>query len=229
MALPQTAAIALCAPIALPAGLEGHMWHESFESDGQLIRASAGERRRLSSLQQEARTSLQALLKLLERAGWPAHRVFLLGFAQGAAAALDFALHCGCRLGGIISVCGLLLEEYLHEEEAVALLAQSAAAPRRETPLLVLESVLTPQRQALFELYQRALCGGRAVPPKSTRLCKAIEIGGTGAMPSSPEEWQPVMAFFAEHLELTAPGLESDPTLQRIIAVGKAGELVLGA
>lgn len=34
MALPETTALALRAPLPLPAGLPGHAWHESFTEDG---------------------------------------------------------------------------------------------------------------------------------------------------------------------------------------------------
>lgn len=206
MKLPQTAALALCAPLALPAGLEGRMWHESFEADGELIRASAFERRRLNSLKHQGRASLQALLMRLQRAGWPAHRLFLLGYAQGGTVALDFALHCGCRLGGVVSICGLLLEEYLDADEKNALLERSGAARRRETATLVLEPTLQPQRRALFELYRCALHGRGTMPPDTLKLCTLVEIS-MGKMPSTADEWKPVMAFFSEHLELAAPHL----------------------
>jgi hypothetical protein len=73
LALPMTSALALAAPLPLPVGLPGGMWHESFEPDGALIDGTRrGERRRISSLASATRVRLEALLSLLESgSGWP--------------------------------------------------------------------------------------------------------------------------------------------------------------
>ena len=55
MALPQTAALALRAPLPLPAGIEiGRAWFDAFEADGALIAPKSGERRRVRGLEQIA-------------------------------------------------------------------------------------------------------------------------------------------------------------------------------
>ena len=41
MALPETMALALRAPLPLPAGLPGHAWHESFTDDGSPLDTQA--------------------------------------------------------------------------------------------------------------------------------------------------------------------------------------------
>ena len=41
MALPETTALALRAPLPLPAGLPGHAWHESFTEDGSPLDTQA--------------------------------------------------------------------------------------------------------------------------------------------------------------------------------------------
>ncbi len=89
LSLPQTCALALRAPLPLPLGLPGGMWHESFEADGNLIdgrRSRNGrgvERRRLDSLERETRSRLLRLLELLTlRCGWEAHNIHVFGFAQ---------------------------------------------------------------------------------------------------------------------------------------------------
>ena len=129
MALPQTAALALRAPLPLPAGIEvGRAWFDSFEADGALIAPKSGERRRVRSLEQTV-SKLRALVALLRSSGWAHERIFLLGFAQGGTAALAYALRSEHRLGGVASVCGHVLPE--SEDRA-------AAPAARQTPMLVL-------------------------------------------------------------------------------------------
>ena len=129
MALPQTAALALRAPLPLPAGIEiGRAWFDSFEADGALIAPKSGERRRVRSLEQTV-PKLRALVALLRSSGWAHDRIFLLGFAQGGTAALAYALRSEHRLGGVASVCGHVLAE--SEDRA-------AAPASRQTPMLVL-------------------------------------------------------------------------------------------
>ena len=56
LALPQTSALALAAPLPLPLGIEGGAWFESFEADGRLIDgADASDQRRPLSLARDAR------------------------------------------------------------------------------------------------------------------------------------------------------------------------------
>ena len=148
LALPQTSALALRAPLPLPAGLDGFAWHEAFEIDGDLIQPNTGERRRTGSLASATRTRLRSLVRLLGQHGWPRRRLFLFGFAQGGTAALDFACHGGglerarvmtgayaaaaasgptgdangCAmgaLGGVISWCGLPLPEAVLPESSL--------------------------------------------------------------------------------------------------------------
>ena len=149
LALPQTSALALRAPLPLPAGLDGFAWHEAFELDtGDLIQPNTGERRRTGSLASATRTRLRRLVRLLVQHGWPHRRLFLFGFAQGGTAALDFVCHggglersrvmtgadavaaasgptavaSGCAmgaLGGVISWCGLPLPEAVLPESSL--------------------------------------------------------------------------------------------------------------
>ena len=149
LALPQTSALALRAPLPLPAGLDGFAWHDAFEIDtGDLIQPNTGERRRTSSLASATRTRLRRLVRLLVQHGWPRRRIFLFGFAQGGTAALDFVCHGGGlerarfmtgadavaaasgptggangsamgALGGVISWCGLPLPEAVLPESSL--------------------------------------------------------------------------------------------------------------
>jgi len=130
MSLPCVCSLALRAPLPLPHGLGGSMWHESFEPDGELIKPVAGEMRRLSSLETQTRPRLLSLLDLLTSAkcGWMPEQIFLFGFSQGGTAALDLMLHAGARLGGVVSVCGHLLPESLAHAQAERLRRSVAVA-----------------------------------------------------------------------------------------------------
>lgn len=55
---------------------------------------------------QGLRVELLRVLITLESLGWPAEKVFLFGFSQGAFVASDFALHLGRSLGGVVGVSG---------------------------------------------------------------------------------------------------------------------------
>jgi predicted esterase len=160
MALPQTASLALRAPIALPFGLAGSQWHASFdEASGEPITPSTGEMRRLRSLERETRPRLLRLLDLLDTCGWPAQRIFLLGYAQGGTAAIDLALHATSRLGGVVSVCGHCLPE------AAAADLQPVRGGARATPLLIISALqdadmAIAEARRLFEAIRSAFGGG---------------------------------------------------------------------
>ncbi|EOD17240.1 hypothetical protein EMIHUDRAFT_244254 [Emiliania huxleyi CCMP1516] len=82
LALPQTSALALAAPLPLPLGIEGGAW-----------------------------APLLSVLRLLVReCGWSPERIFLFGYAHGGTVALDLLQHLDglagggpCRLGGCVS------------------------------------------------------------------------------------------------------------------------------
>jgi len=207
MSLPQTAALALRAPINLPFGLEGSQWHEPFdEASGEPIAPGPVEKRRVCSLQ-ETRAQLLRLLRLLDECGWPARRIFLLGYAQGGTAALDLSLHAACRLGGVVSVCGHPLAEAVH----VGLPPVSGGA--KETPVVVIaaeddaETPIPVARQRLEAL--RSAFGG--VPTVALR-----ELPGRGELAESEAQMRCMMEFFAAHLELRSKALEEDPSLIRV-------------
>ena len=194
MALPETSALALRAPLPLPADLDGYMWHDSFDDEGDLLPAEACN---LAN----ARASLQALLSMLERCGWPSHRVFLLGFMQGGQVALDLALHLSVRLGGVVSVCGHLAPEQL----------TPPLVPSLQTPLLVITGTndeSTPLAAARRSFAALQTCAGRSA------VVRLSEIEGRAI--GSEREMRPVMEFFAENLELHISALENDPSIIRV-------------
>ena len=221
MALPQTTALALRAPLPLPAGLVGAAWHESFTSDGDFVGATDAAR----SLARDCRPRLLALLRLLDAHGWPPHRVFLLGFAQGGVAGLDCAMHAPSRLGGVVSVCGHALLGSAQQSPEGGGGGDGGgggetAPPARQTPVLVLAGSVDPEippdeaRARLAQLQRRL---------PSAQLHAVAGMGMR--MPRSETEMRPVMAFFAEHLELSSAGLEDDPSLLRLDRVGPEGTL----
>ena len=207
MALPETTALALRAPLPLPAGLPGHAWHESFAADGSPL----GTQVAVQSLERDCRGRLLALLQLLNRHGWPPHRVFCLGFAQGGTAALDLAVHAPSRLGGVVSVCGHLLGDVP---------VPSAPTTPNATPVLLLaggSDAQTPVADA-----RRRLAILQRVVPEA----RLVTLPGMALrMIGSEREMRPVMEFFAEHLALGLAGLEADPSLIRVDSVGANGEL----
>eukprot|EP00967_Tisochrysis_lutea_P131334 scaffold228178_cov44-Tisochrysis_lutea.AAC.1 len=209
MELPQTAALALRAPIDLPFGIDGSQWHDSFDvSTGELIQPQDGERRRVLSLERESRMRLLNLLDQLEACGWPRQRVFVLGYAQGGTAALDLALSSRRRLGGVVSVCGHCLHE------AVAAGLEPVCPNARATPILV--TIAKDDRETapavarkLFDALRTAFGG-----PLSDSVTLR-ELPGRGAMGESAAQMRCIMEFFASHLEIRSKALE-DPSLMRV-------------
>jgi dienelactone hydrolase len=134
----QTATLALRAPFPLPFEL-GYAWHAAFDDGGEPIVPASGERRRSDSLQRSVHLLQQLIVVLRDQCGWPADRIFLLGYGQGGTCALSLALSLarngsssasagnsssssssssGTRLsagavilGGVIAICGALLDE----------------------------------------------------------------------------------------------------------------------
>jgi len=195
MALPETSALALRAPCSLPAGLDGSMWHESFDAEGEVLLPSA-------DLLAEPRRSLRALLATLERFGWPARRVFLLGYMQGGVVALDLAVHASeSRLGGVVSVCGHLPPDLLPSPTAMGV----------QTPVLVIAGTRddhAPVAVARHSFDALRNLMGHDVPAKLTEI--------EGRAIGSQREMRPLMEFFAANLELHTAALEDDPSIIRV-------------
>lgn len=226
LALPQTSALALNAPLPLPLDLPGRMWHDSFAADGSLLDGS--DQRRSKSLARESRRRLLALLRVLEDGcGWPRERVFLFGFAQGGTVALDLLANLepsAGRLGGVVSWCGLPLPELLPPPTQ---LPGAAAA----TPLLVVAGGAVdaePPPRVAKRLYDRLVSGWRAADSggsgnTATTTTEAASspslhtlAGHRGnAMVGSPSEARLLMEFFARHLALDC-ALQDDPSIVRV-------------
>lgn len=226
LALPQTSALALAAPLTLPHGLDGHSWFDSFEEDGTLIGSGTSampDQRRQASIARSARPALRALLKLLAHGcGWDLERIFLFGFAQGGTVALDALAHLEepttgpCRLGGVVSWCGPPLPDKSVSSPSTAL---------RRTPLLVVSRAAdgsTPPRLArdLFDGFVAsaplASTEGPSTEAETDNRHELHILPGRGVgMPASASEARLLMEFFAAHLHLNS-ALEDDPSIVRL-------------
>ena len=256
--LPQTSALALPAPLPLPQGLPGRMWCESFSEDGSLIDGSSAkidQRRLMDSLANATRVRLLRLLRLLvDNCGWKMERVFIFGYAQGGSAALDLLAHglgnledgsayigrvgasgtrdSACRLGGVVSWCGLPFPDNVASQ-----IGESSLGSR--TPLLVVcgeADAQTPAKRAR-RLFQELTTGwerhrtpspGRpdcaqpnaeasAESPSASSPEQTLHLltGKGQAMVGSPAEARLLMEFFARHLALSS-ALEDDPNVIRM-------------
>ncbi|KAL6062921.1 N-lysine methyltransferase smyd2 [Balamuthia mandrillaris] len=129
MSLPQTCALALTAPLALPLDC-GHAWYPYFEDDGTPIKPMQDANRRRWNGLLDSVCELTLVLRVLHnKYGWPFNRIFLLGFSQGAVVAVNLALchysnqqqhghlEKGRLLGGVVAISDSLLEEQLMEPE----------------------------------------------------------------------------------------------------------------
>lgn len=105
--LPQTAVLTLQAPLRVPF-LEGDhwMWYPAFDQFAELLTKPNPT---------ETVVSLAAVLKhLVEKCGWSASSIHILGFGQGATVALETLVswtktHPTTPLGSIVSIHGTLI------------------------------------------------------------------------------------------------------------------------
>ena len=232
LALPQTSALSLRGPLALPLDdLPGRMWHESFDVEGTLMTGEAARRGRVEgvrarSLGYATRRRLYALLQVLESGcGWPRERIFLFGYAQGGTAVLDLLSHIeedhsgggSRRLGGVISWCGLPLAETLFD----AIAASTSAAAAAETPLLVTAGGAAnaePPPTETRRLYDglTSIWRRQAEPPEPPLQSLHLLDGHKGdAMVGSPADARLLMEFFSRHLALDS-ALADDPDVVRV-------------
>ncbi|PWN87070.1 hypothetical protein FA10DRAFT_269681 [Acaromyces ingoldii] len=206
--LPQTAVLALRAgtpiPLLMGIGQEAWCWWESFDMLGQEV------------ANPNPSQFLQAFAGLLEHlitpednggCGWRPSSIHLLGFAQGASAALEGTIfwtkrtvHSGQvaddkqELGSVVSICGNLLS---HPTSKMAV----------STPLLHFHrlgaspsksEVVTSSLSRVFANIEQASMG-------------PVREGVTEAMPQGLSEWDPIMRFWSRLLRnRTSWELEGD-------------------
>ncbi|KAF8635578.1 hypothetical protein AX15_000228 [Amanita polypyramis BW_CC] len=192
--LPQTAILSLRAPEQIPyLEEEAFQWYISFDHLGELIQHP------------NPTPAVELLSKVVEHimkeCGWPANRIHFFGFAQGGTVAAEFGIKfwkdqlqeqrssftsstaapsSSISLGSIISVSGPLLSWP----------TSNIVSP---TPVLLAHRP-APSEAALpkgaFAAYKRAFQFVSEEKLSSKRL----------GMPTSREEWEPIMRFWSEKL-----------------------------
>lgn len=253
MALPQTACLALAAPSQVPV-LGGGMWFTAFTDDGSYEMLTtekvmlmggyggkgpgfnAASSPRCASLQRVVRPLADSLLLLSATHGWPADRIHLLGFGQGATLALHTALEChrtrGKPLRSCIAICGAVLPEAgLGDASSISSSSGSATttagAPQDVSGASALSSSATATDYLLVHSKQdpttapvdvRATTDAIASlsTPSCPVTCTAVAWSRPPSMPRSKDEMQPVMAVLARALTRRMTSLEADPDVIRV-------------
>jgi len=107
--LPQTATLALCAPLPIPFIEAGSQWYPSFDRLGEILSNPNPS----IALEQLSRT----IKHLIHDVGWAPNRIHLFGFGQGGSLACELARRVYYdstgspphHLGSVVTVCGPLL------------------------------------------------------------------------------------------------------------------------
>ncbi|KAG5189115.1 Alpha/Beta hydrolase protein [Tribonema minus] len=233
----QTAVLAFQAPVPLPFDM-GYCWHDTFDDEGDTLAYTPGDERRMKSLNASTSTLIQAIEALRLQLHWPTDCIFLFGYAQGGTVALSTALtlaHASAppipALGGVISICGVLLEEQL------AVAAGAGAAPARPaaeaTPVLILcgdKDAQAPPHLAHASAAALHSSGSSAGSGSDSRgsstagggsSAEVVVLRGRGAGPlRSEREVRPVMAFLARCLSRRMVALEDSADVVELSGSG---------
>ncbi|KAK0468466.1 Alpha/Beta hydrolase protein [Desarmillaria tabescens] len=175
--LPQTAILALRAPDQIPYLYEeAFQWYDSFDPLGELIR--------YPNPTPALDLMKQVLRHLVEDCAWREDRLHLFGFAQGGSVAAEFGLRWWKeqkrKFGSIVSVGGPLLSYPTIEElSPTPILVVHRASPAE--PSLPRDAMVA-LRRAYQSVGDEKLDGRRS------------------GMPSSKDEWEPIMRFWSEKL-----------------------------
>ncbi|KAF9265837.1 alpha/beta-hydrolase [Marasmius fiardii PR-910] len=185
--LPQTAILALRAPEKIPFLYEeAYQWYTSFDQLGDLIdRPNPTPALDLLS---------KVFTHLIEQCEWSNHKIHLFGFAQGGSVALEFAIKFwrqqleqskktsgqAMGIGSVVSISG---------------------------PLLSYPTLSSPCSSPVLAVYRLPPAEPSLAPGDITALKKAFSFlkehklspKGPG-MPSSKDEWEPIMRFWSERL-----------------------------
>ncbi|KAG7449133.1 alpha/beta-hydrolase [Guyanagaster necrorhizus] len=175
--LPQTAILALRAPDQIPYLYEeAFQWYDSFDPLGELIR--------YPNPTPALNLMKQVLQHLVNDCAWREDRLHLFGFAQGGSVAAEFGLSWWKeqkgKFGSIVSVGGPLLSYPTIEDLS-------------PTPLLVVHRV-SPDEPSLPR--DAMVAFKRAYQSVSGETLDGRRSG----MPSSKDEWEPIMHFWSEKL-----------------------------
>ncbi|TYZ51088.1 hypothetical protein PybrP1_009549 [[Pythium] brassicae (nom. inval.)] len=213
MELPQTATIALRAPVELPFDL-GHTWLEDLDEHFEVIPPDAPHVARSARLRAAADFLWSFVQTLHDTYAWPYERVFVLGFSQGACVAFDMLLGsvpASVRLGGVVLIAGGLVAgphaaTYAHREPDAA-----------ETPVLLVRggrddvypAALSAQTDELFK---------RAFRKKASALVATVVVRNKRhEMIASADEMRQLMTFFSQTLYLKNMALEKRSDIVEIV------------
>jgi predicted esterase len=197
MAIPQTACLAISAPVALPFD-NSFSWFPAFQDDGEVIPPSEtylGDTRRIEGLV-ETRRLLKKVIAAMVTLGFKHECIFLLGFSQGGTACLDFIAHTDKALGGACIIAANFLPELLLDE---------ASKAAEGTPVIMLHG----EKDDVVPLVQARETLTTYKKLRPTASAKLIVIPGKGhSMIGSTDEMQALMTFLAERLYLRNLQLE---------------------
>lgn len=185
--LPYTVCISLCGPSPLPPLLTGNDAPSFHWGDDILFDEHTGAVDLEAGFEKARKLLIQDVLRerLLGKCGFKERDVVMLGWGQGAMAALDaVAKERGREFGGVVSVGGRL----------PATSAQGGG--KSKTPVLVLGGSRSSQvtKQALEAMRQ---CFEEVEYVKWSK--------GEDSMPKNREEMLPIMRFFARRLRAGVP------------------------
>ncbi|KAF2793813.1 alpha/beta-hydrolase [Melanomma pulvis-pyrius CBS 109.77] len=182
LSLPETACIAVQAPMPLPFDLGGFHW-----GDDMIFDQNTGEMDVDTGFKTSTIIILDSIIRegLIRKCGYKSREIMIFGFAQGGMVGLQAAAELeGEELGGVVSVGGALSLS----------LPLKALDKRSKTPVLVC----------------KASKGSAVSDSAVSKLKDAFEFveikewkRNADGMPSNREEMLPIMQFFARRLRST--------------------------
>jgi len=204
LALPQTAYLVLPGPLSVPETQGGRAWFEAHDEETwEEIQPTPGEHRRTQSLGHSVDLVCTLLASLAGAGLWGPRACHLLGFSQGATAALHIhARHRGLqRLGGCVAVSGALLEEWLPQLEGeFTSTTQGCVGPTLLThgdkDDVLSHAAMKRSLAVLVRLTEGQALGAQLV---------TVPGKGHTMMGPAQQEVQAVMAFWARTLRAAAP------------------------
>jgi len=209
--LPQTATLALRGTQQLPWLDEpAFEWYTSFDLLGEPVPPQKVDPRPAFDLLE----GVLAYLTSEECGSWPNEKIHFFGFAQGGSVALQVALKMWKdalaakqeprRLGSIVSVNGPL---FSHPTALSTPCTMSVLIAYRPSP----SSSTDP-----MSVTQSAVSSIRKVFPNTSES----KMGPRGGMPSSKEEWEPIMRFWSGNLSWRQPQPGGDGALYEVMTSG---------
>ena len=120
LSIPQCSILTLQAPDILPFEC-GYSWYPIFEENGEMIRPTKKETRRLFGLQKSRKAIVKLISRLINDFGYSAENIFLFGYSQGGVVCVDFLLNYMAEkelekitsFGGCVAIADSVIEEYL--------------------------------------------------------------------------------------------------------------------